>query len=84
VPRHLSQIDPSLWYGFGLFAFLLVCGVLARWVRRPWGVLCIWLQKVPVPPVRPVQAAEIAAPSEPSRPNGSDQGNSQVSAEELL
>ncbi len=76
-PRHLARIDPSLWCGFGLFAFLLICGVLVNWVRRPWRVLCIWLQKAPAL-AGPVES------SEPSRSEGPEQADGRVSTEELL
>jgi hypothetical protein len=77
-PQHLARVDPSLWYGLALFALLLIGGALLRWIRRPWGTLCVWLQKPRVRPVGPV------TPAEPPQSNGPDQGNGRVSADELL
>ncbi len=54
-PQRLAQVDPSLWYGFGLFGVLLVCGAVVNAIRRPWGALCMWLQSAPVPIVGSVQ-----------------------------
>jgi hypothetical protein len=77
-PKPLAQIDPSLWYGFGLFGLLLGCGVLVNWIRGPWGALGVWLQKTAVPVAGPVE------PSETSPSEGPDQAHGQVSADELL
>ena len=83
-PRHLARIDPSLWYGFGLFAFLLGCGTLINRIRRPWCVLCTWFQRASVPAIRSVQAAKPAESGEPRQSEGSDRASGQVSTEELL
>ena len=55
--QRLARVDPSLWYGFGLFGVLLLCGLMVNWIRRAWGVLCVWLQSAPVSVVAPVHPA---------------------------
>jgi hypothetical protein len=78
-PQHLARVDPSLWYGFGVFASLLVGGTAVNRLRRPWA----WLHTVH-PTVRPPARAQPARPDEPSGPDGGDDQNGPVSAEELL
>ena len=82
-PQHLARIDPSLWYGFGLFGLLLGGSALVNWIRRSWGALCTWLQKAPVPAVKAVPAKP-AESSDPLQAKTSDRASGQVSQDELL
>jgi hypothetical protein len=78
-PQRLAKVDPSLWYGFGLFGLLLVCGTAVNWTRCRWAVLCESLRKPPAP------ARGTPGPSsEPPRPDDHDDPDGQVSADELL
>jgi len=83
-PQRLARVDPSLWYGFSLFALLLVGGALVNQTCHYWGALCVWLQNAPVHTGGSVQAAGPVEPGEPSRSDDRDDPNGQVSAEELL
>ncbi len=80
-PQRLAKVDPSLWYGFGLFGVLLVCGTAVNWTRCRWAVLCESLRKSPVStPTRGTPGQ----PNEPPRPDDHDEPDGQVSADELL
>lgn len=57
-PQHLARVDPSLWYGLGLFGALLICGVAVNRVRRSWSLLCARMQKARVSVVGAVQPAK--------------------------
>ena len=83
-PQHLAQIDPSLWYGCGLFVILLVCALLVNPVRHGWAVLCASLHKAPSPAVAPVQPAKPGTSSKGSKPGDRDDPDGRVSADELL
>jgi hypothetical protein len=83
-PQHLAQIDPSLWYGCGLFVILLVCALLVNPVRHGWAVLCASLHKAPSPAVAPVQPAKPGTSSKGSKPGDRDDPGGRVSADELL
>jgi hypothetical protein len=78
-PQRLAKVDPSLWYGFGLFGLLLVCGTAVNWTRCRWAVLCESLRKAPAP------ARDTPGRSnEPPRLDDHDDPDGQVSADELL
>jgi hypothetical protein len=80
-PQRLAKVDPSLWYGFGLFGVLLVCGTAVNWTRCRWAVLCESLRKAPAS--APRQAAP-GPSSAPRRSGGHDDPDGPVSADELL
>src|SRR5512146_3146651 len=79
-PRHLARVDPSLWYGFGLFGSLLVGGAVVNSLRRPWT----GLHEVRPATRRPPRSASPVNPNKPYGPDGGDDQNGKVSAEELL
>jgi hypothetical protein len=81
-PQHLAKVDPSLGYGFGLFALLLVGGAGVNWMRCRWTGLCESLHKASA--TGPVQPRRPAGPSESFRPDDRDDPPDQVSADELL
>ncbi|MBP7050952.1 MAG: hypothetical protein KBE65_08060 [Phycisphaerae bacterium] len=76
-PKQLAKVDPSLWYGLGLFAILLACSFMLSRMHGPWVRLCAALTPVArsVPPVTPVGA---------EKPANDDDQNRQVSTEDLL
>jgi hypothetical protein len=80
-PQHLAKVDPSLWYGFGLFGLLLGGGALINWTRGRWAVLCGVWDQASVVSDQPSKAAESA---ESSGPDDQDEPPSQISADELL
>jgi hypothetical protein len=80
-PQHLAKVDPSLWYGFGLFGLLLGGGALVNWTRCRWTVLCGAWDQVPTVSAQPSKSAES---TESSGPDGQDEPPSQISADELL
>jgi len=79
-PQHLARIDPSLTYGLGLFAFLLLCSAMVKWMRSPWA----WLHRVSTPVLGPIQPVKSVEPSKPCGPDDRDDRNGRVSADELL
>jgi hypothetical protein len=83
-PQHLAKIDPSLWYGFGLFLLLLAGGGVIGWMGRGWAVLCESMRKAPGPAAGPALLAEPAKPGELLRPGDREDPPDKLSAEELL
>ena len=73
-PQRIRHLDPSAWYGLGLFAGLLVVGGGIGFVCRRWDRL----HKILAPMPRPEQPKKPAKPGKPDEPNG------QVSAKELI
>jgi hypothetical protein len=73
-PQRIRHLDPSSWYGLGLFAGLLAVGSGIGFVRRRWDRL----HKILTPVTRPEQ------PTKPAKPSGPDEPNGQVSAKELI
>jgi len=73
-PQRIRHLDPSSWYGLGLFAGLLAVGSGIGFVRRRWDRL----HKILTPAPRPEQ------PTKPAEPSGPDEPNGQVSAKELI
>jgi hypothetical protein len=63
-PQRLARVDPSLWYGVGLFGVLLLCGLMVNQTRKAWSVLCASLQSAPV---------SVVAPARPAGPVSSDE-----------
>ncbi|MEN6427696.1 MAG: hypothetical protein ABFE13_20260 [Phycisphaerales bacterium] len=79
-PQQLAKIDPSLWYGLGLFAILLACGFVLSWMRDPWARLCQAL----TPAAAPARTATPTVPDQPTGHDDRDGQNRQVSADDLL
>jgi len=80
-PQHLAKVDPSLWYGFGLFGLLLVGGTAVNWTRCRWAALCESLRQAPAS--TPMQVTP-GRPNEPPRPDDHDDPDGRISADELL
>jgi len=83
-PQHLAKVDPSLGYGFGLFAFLLAGGAAVGGMRRRWAALGASLCRMPRNAAGSGQPPRSAQSSESSPLDDRDDPPNQVSAEELL
>jgi hypothetical protein len=81
-PQHLAKVDPSLGYGFGLFAVLLVGGAGVNWTRCRWTALCDSLHQASA--AGSVQPRRLVGPNESSGSDDRDDPPDQVSADELL
>ena len=80
-PQQLAKVDPSLWYGLGLFAILLACGFVAGRMRGPWARFRKLFAAA-------AESARTPAPAVPDRPadhdDDRDDQTGQVSADDLL
>ena len=72
--QRIRHIDPSVYYGFGLFAGLLAVGGAGSFVHRRWELLHDILTPAPRPAL-PAESVELHDPDEP---------NDQVSTDELI
>lgn len=79
-PQQLAKVDPSLWYGLGLFAILLMCSFVLGWMRGPWARL----RTVLIPVAVPAQTATPTAADKPTDHDDQDAPDRQVSADDLL
>ena len=79
-PQQLARIDPSLWYGLGLFAILFACSFVLSRMRGPWARLCEAL----APVTGSVRTTTPAVPDKSAGPEDRDDRNRRVSAEDLL
>ena len=70
----IRRLNPSLWYGAGLFAGLLAAGSAVGLARRQWDRM----REILARSASPAQPVELPRPSSPDEPSG------RVSAEELI
>ncbi len=71
-PRRLAGVDPNLWYGFGLFAFLLIGGAMLKWAGRFGSRLHVALAPT-AKPAKPDQASESTETGGPADKTSADE-----------
>jgi aspartate 1-decarboxylase len=77
---YLARVDPSLWYGLGLFGSLVLCSFAIRLLGCTWARL----HNALTPTAKAIMPSEPAQSRLSSGPDDPDMPNRQVSAEELL